>query len=34
LTDAPIMPEWNDKLTLPPTYEEYLKKQNEEQNND
>jgi general secretion pathway protein D len=33
-TDSPIMPEWNDKLTLPPTYEEFLKKQNKEQNND
>ncbi|WP_462164947.1 type II secretion system secretin GspD [Pseudoalteromonas xiamenensis] len=34
LTDSPMLPEWNDKLTLPPTYEEYLKQQNDEQNND
>ncbi|CCQ12753.1 General secretion pathway protein D [Pseudoalteromonas luteoviolacea B = ATCC 29581] len=34
LTDTPILPEWNDSLTLPPTYEEYLKKQNDEHNND
>ncbi|MFC3034821.1 type II secretion system secretin GspD [Pseudoalteromonas fenneropenaei] len=35
LTDSPVLPEWNDELTLPPSYEEYLKQQNsKEQNND
>ena len=35
LTDAPILPEWNDALVLPPTYEEYLRQQNtDERNND
>ncbi|MGO3849566.1 MAG: type II secretion system secretin GspD [Pseudoalteromonas prydzensis] len=35
LTDVPILPEWNDALVLPPTYEEYLKQQNaDERNND
>ena len=35
LTDVPILPEWNDALVLPPTYEEYLRQQNtDERNND
>ena len=34
LTDAPILPEWNDALILPPTYEEYLKQQNANERND
>ncbi|WP_213611166.1 type II secretion system secretin GspD [Pseudoalteromonas sp.] len=35
MTDAPILPEWNDELVLPPTYEEHLRKQNaQERNND
>ena len=35
LEEAPILPEWNDALVLPPTYEEYLKQQNaDERNND
>ncbi|MFY8273797.1 type II secretion system secretin GspD [Pseudoalteromonas sp. SSDWG2] len=33
--DVPMLPEWNDALVLPPTYEEYLKEQNKaERNND
>jgi general secretion pathway protein D len=33
--DSPILPEWNDALVLPPTYEEFLKEQNtKEQSND
>ncbi|WP_105166945.1 type II secretion system secretin GspD [Pseudoalteromonas sp. T1lg23B] len=32
---TPVLPEWNDELVLPPTYEEYLNKQNNnERNND
>lgn len=31
LTDTPILPEWNDALVLPPTYEEHLRKQNDEE---
>ncbi|KZN51791.1 general secretion pathway protein D [Pseudoalteromonas luteoviolacea CPMOR-2] len=27
--DAPVLPEWNDAMVLPPTYEEYLHQQNE-----
>ncbi|KPH56734.1 general secretion pathway protein GspD [Pseudoalteromonas porphyrae] len=34
LTDSPILPEWNDALILPPTYEEYLRKQNADERND
>ena len=35
MTDTPILPEWNDELVLPPTYEEHLRKQNaQERNND
>ena len=35
-TDMPVLPEWNDKLVLPPTYEEYLHNKNKKQsdNND
>ncbi|KJZ04134.1 type II secretion system secretin GspD [Pseudoalteromonas piscicida] len=33
--DTPILPKWDDKLTLPPTYEEFLKEQNrKEREND
>ncbi|CAH9067595.1 Secretin GspD [Pseudoalteromonas holothuriae] len=33
--ETPVLPEWNDALVLPPTYEEFLKKQNnKELNND
>ncbi|MEO2267771.1 type II secretion system secretin GspD [Pseudoalteromonas sp. YIC-656] len=33
--EVPTLPEWNDALVLPPTYEEYLKEQNKaERNND
>ncbi|MCF6437365.1 type II secretion system secretin GspD [Pseudoalteromonas sp. MMG022] len=32
---TPVLPEWNDELVLPPTYEEYLDKQNNnERSND
>ncbi|GAP74388.1 general secretion pathway protein D [Pseudoalteromonas sp. SW0106-04] len=32
---VPLLPEWNDALVLPPTYEEYLKEQNKaERDND
>jgi len=34
LEDAPILPEWDDALVLPPTYEEYLKQQNANERND
>ena len=34
LTDMPILPEWNDALVLPPTYEEYLKQQNADDRKD
>ncbi|MCQ8880147.1 type II secretion system secretin GspD [Pseudoalteromonas shioyasakiensis] len=35
LTESPILPEWNDALVLPPTYEEFLEQQNsDERNND
>ena len=35
MSDTPILPEWNDELVLPPTYEEHLRKQNaQERNND
>lgn len=35
-SDVPILPEWNDALVLPPTYEEFLngKNEQEQQNND
>ncbi|BBN80238.1 type II secretion system protein GspD [Pseudoalteromonas sp. A25] len=33
--ETPVLPEWNDALVLPPTYEEFLNKQNiKERNND
>lgn len=33
--EVPTLPEWDDALVLPPTYEEYLKEQNKaERNND
>jgi general secretion pathway protein D len=33
--ETPVLPEWNDAMVLPPTYEEYLKEQNKkERNND
>ena len=32
-TDAPSLPEWDDALTLPPSFEEYLQKKNEEEDN-
>ena len=33
-TDTPILPEWNDELILPPTYEEHLRKQNAQERKD
>jgi len=33
-SDTPILPEWNDELVLPPTYEEHLRKQNAQERND
>ncbi|MDW7551478.1 MULTISPECIES: type II secretion system secretin GspD [Pseudoalteromonas] len=32
--DTPILPKWDDKLTLPPTYEEFLKEQNRKERED
>tara|TARA_Y100001956_G_scaffold53271_1_gene51962 strand:- start:77 stop:2143 length:2067 start_codon:yes stop_codon:yes gene_type:complete len=32
--DSPVLPEWNDALTLPPTYEQYLKEQNKKERKD
>ena len=29
--ETPVLPEWNDALVLPPTYEEYLKLQNKKE---
>ncbi|MCG9759185.1 MULTISPECIES: type II secretion system secretin GspD [Pseudoalteromonas] len=29
--NTPILPKWDDKLTLPPTYEEFLKEQNKKE---
>jgi general secretion pathway protein D len=34
MSDTPILPEWNDELVLPPTYEEHLRKQNAQERND
>ncbi|WP_413400903.1 type II secretion system secretin GspD [Pseudoalteromonas sp. KJ71-7] len=34
MSDTPILPEWNDELLLPPTYEEHLRKQNAQERND
>uniref|UniRef100_UPI003564738D type II secretion system secretin GspD n=1 Tax=Pseudoalteromonas sp. TaxID=53249 RepID=UPI003564738D len=34
MSDAPILPEWNDELILPPTYEEYLRKENAQERKD
>jgi general secretion pathway protein D len=34
MTDLPILPEWNDELVLPPTYEEHLQKQNAKERQD
>ncbi|MBQ4834170.1 type II secretion system secretin GspD [Pseudoalteromonas sp. MMG010] len=31
LTDTPLLPKWDDELTLPPTYEEHLKSQNDQE---
>ncbi len=31
---APVLPEWNDKLVLPPTYEEFLHGKNKKENKD
>ena len=33
-TDTPTLPEWNDALTLPPTFEEYLQNKDKEKNKD
>ena len=33
-TDSPILPEWNDELVLPPTYEDSLRKQNAQERKD
>ncbi|RUO80301.1 type II secretion system protein GspD [Idiomarina tyrosinivorans] len=30
-TDTPVMPEWNEKLALPPSFREYMDKQQEKQ---
>ncbi|MCG7564081.1 MULTISPECIES: type II secretion system secretin GspD [Pseudoalteromonas] len=32
LQDAPILPQWDDAMVLPPTYEEFLSEQNEKNN--
>ncbi|KAF7785319.1 general secretion pathway protein D [Pseudoalteromonas rubra] len=32
LQDAPILPQWDDAMVLPPTYEEFLNEQNEKNN--
>ena len=34
MTDTPVLPEWNDELVLPPTYEEHLRKQNAQERKD
>ncbi|GAA0854912.1 type II secretion system secretin GspD [Aliiglaciecola litoralis] len=34
LTDSPTLPEWDDALSLPPTFEEYLLKKDEESKNE
>jgi general secretion pathway protein D len=33
-TEGPSLPEWNDKLSLPPSFEEYLMKKDKDQDND
>ncbi|MDG6097568.1 type II secretion system protein GspD [Alteromonas sp. ZYF713] len=30
-TETPVLPEWNESLALPPTYEDYLKRREEEE---
>lgn len=30
-TDTPVLPEWDESLALPPTYEDYLKRREEEE---
>jgi len=32
-TETPVLPEWNDALELPPTFEEYLMKKDQENSN-
>jgi general secretion pathway protein D len=32
--EPPVLPEWNDSLVLPPSYEEYLHKENEKNKQD
>jgi general secretion pathway protein D len=34
MSDAPILPEWNNELILPPTYEEHLRKENAQERKD
>lgn len=34
MTDTPVLPEWNNELVLPPTYEEHLRKQNAQERKD
>ncbi|WP_440054329.1 type II secretion system secretin GspD [Pseudoalteromonas sp. T1lg65] len=34
LENPPILPEWNDELVLPPTYDEFLNKQNQKERSD
>jgi len=33
-TDGPSLPEWDDKLSLPPSFEDYILKKDEEKDND
>ena len=33
-TNAPVLPEWNDELVLPPTYQEFLHGKNKEEKKD
>jgi general secretion pathway protein D len=32
--ETPVLPEWNDAMTLPPTYEQYLKEQTKKERKD
>jgi general secretion pathway protein D len=32
--ETPVLPEWNDAMTLPPTYEQYLKEQTKKERQD
>ena len=33
-TNTPVLPEWNDELVLPPTYQEFLHGKNKEEKKD